>query len=229
MSNKPNKMITFSFDDGNIEDIRLVEILNKYKLKCTFNLSASRLSEVYSWDNNGREVKHFNYMEYPNLYEGHEVACHGYSHPRLQLLDRKTVYNEIALDRKLLSAVYGKDIKGMAYPYGSYSDMVLEVLKECGISYCRTIKNTHEFNMPENPLLWHPTLHHLDGDKFKIADEFFALETEKPVVYYIWGHSYELITENQWQEFERFCKYISGRNDIWYCTNIEIIEEYGKV
>lgn len=116
MSNKPNKMITFSFDDGNIEDIRLVEILNKYKLKCTFNLSASRLSEVYSWDNNGREVKHFNYMEYPNLYEGHEVACHGYSHPRLQLLERKTVYNEIALDRKLLSAVYGKDIKGMAYP-----------------------------------------------------------------------------------------------------------------
>lgn len=228
MSNKSNKMITFSFDDGNIEDIRLVEILNKYGLKCTFNISASRLGECYSWFNDytGKNVFHFNYTDYPNLYDGHEVACHGYSHPHLTELDRKTLYNEVALDRKLLSLLYGYDVRGMAYPFGAYNDEVLNVLKECGVLYSRTIKNTHLFDMPENPLLWHPTLHHLDGDKFKIADEFFALETDKPVIYYIWGHSYELVTEKQWEEFERFCKYISGKDDIWYCTNIEAIEEY---
>lgn len=36
------KAVSFSFDDGNIDDIRLVEILNKYGLKATFNLNSGK-------------------------------------------------------------------------------------------------------------------------------------------------------------------------------------------
>lgn len=43
-------------------------------------------------------------------------------------------------------------------------------------------------------------------------------------MFYIWGHSYELITEEDWTKFEEFCKLISGKSDIWYCTNIEAID-----
>jgi peptidoglycan/xylan/chitin deacetylase (PgdA/CDA1 family) len=219
MSNKPNKMITFSFDDGNIEDIRLVEILNKYKLKCTFNLSASRLSEVYSWDNNGREVKHFNYMEYPNLYEGHEVACHGYSHPRLQLLERKTVYNEIALDRKLLSAVYGKNIKGMAYPYGTYDERVLKILKRCGIQYARTIKNTPDFTPQEDLLQLKANCCFTNPDLDAIIDRFLASESDKKQVLYIWGHTYQLGVDMSWADFEEVCKRLSSVKGLTFETN----------
>ena len=37
-----NKAITFSFDDGVLQDIRAIEILDRYGLKATFNLMGGR-------------------------------------------------------------------------------------------------------------------------------------------------------------------------------------------
>ncbi len=37
------KAVTFSYDDGITQDINLVELLNKYGLKCTFNINSERL------------------------------------------------------------------------------------------------------------------------------------------------------------------------------------------
>ena len=37
------KAVTFSFDDGVTQDKRLIEILNKYNLKATFNLNSAYL------------------------------------------------------------------------------------------------------------------------------------------------------------------------------------------
>ena len=34
------KAVTFSYDDGISQDIRLIEILNRYGLKATFNLNS---------------------------------------------------------------------------------------------------------------------------------------------------------------------------------------------
>jgi peptidoglycan/xylan/chitin deacetylase (PgdA/CDA1 family) len=39
MWNGKKKAITFSFDDGVLQDIRTIEILDKYGLKATFNLN----------------------------------------------------------------------------------------------------------------------------------------------------------------------------------------------
>lgn len=43
MFNGKNKAITFSYDDGITQDIRLIEIFNKYNLKATFNLNSELL------------------------------------------------------------------------------------------------------------------------------------------------------------------------------------------
>ena len=62
------KAITFSFDDGNIDDIRLIELLKKYGLKATFNLNSGGMSESSCWTYNGiKEVKHLNFLDYPNV------------------------------------------------------------------------------------------------------------------------------------------------------------------
>ena len=39
------KAITFSYDDGVTQDIRLIELFNKYGLKCTFNLNSDLLGK----------------------------------------------------------------------------------------------------------------------------------------------------------------------------------------
>ena len=41
---------------------------------------------------------------------------------------------------------------------------------------------------------------------------------------YVWGHSYEFDRDNSWDLIEGFCKFIGGRDDIWYATNIEIVD-----
>ena len=41
---------------------------------------------------------------------------------------------------------------------------------------------------------------------------------------YIWGHSYEMDAECiSWERFEEFCKMISGKSDIFYGTNKEVL------
>ena len=218
------KLLTFSFDDGIIDDIRLVEIMNRYGLKGTFNLNAARLSNNNSWTFDGtKEVKRINFTEQPNLYDGHEIACHGYSHLHFEELDYKTAYNEVWLDKKILSFLYGYDVIGMAYPYGTFKEQTKDILKELGIAYCRTVKSTYNFELPQDLYELNPTCHAKYAEVNRLAEEFINLKTDENKLFYIWGHSYEFVTEEDWQNFENLCQKLSGRNDIVYCTNLEVL------
>lgn len=223
-NNNYKKAITFSFDDGNIDDVRLIEILNKYNLKATFNLNSSMLADNFIWNYDGvKEVHHINFSEHPRLYDGHEVASHTVRHPHLESLSYLAKKNEIQLDQIYLKALYGYDICGMALPFGSYDDEVVKVLKELNILYCRTTKSTYKFNIPDCLPLLHPTCHFRYKDLDKLTDEFLNAQNDGDMLFYIWGHSYELVTEEDWQKFEEFCSKISNRDDIYYCTNKEAI------
>ena len=92
------KAITFSYDDGVTQDVRLIGLLNKYDLKCTFNLNSERLAQRGLLTRKGHRIAH--YKVYPEdvkgLYEGHEVAVHTLTHPFLPRcedaeVDRKSV------------------------------------------------------------------------------------------------------------------------------------------
>jgi hypothetical protein len=41
---------------------------------------------------------------------------------------------------------------------------------------------------------------------------------------YVWGHSFEFDRDDNWDLIERFCSYVSNKEDIWYATNIEIVD-----
>ena len=45
MFNGKMKAVTFSYDDGVTQDIRLIELLNKYKLKSTF-MPAKKIAAI---------------------------------------------------------------------------------------------------------------------------------------------------------------------------------------
>jgi hypothetical protein len=44
------------------------------------------------------------------------------------------------------------------------------------------------------------------------------------MVFYLWGHSYEFDNNDNWYVMENFLKAISGKEDTWYATNMEIYE-----
>lgn len=46
---RPLKAVTFSYDDEVTQDVRLIELLNQYGLKATFNLKSERLGHSGFW------------------------------------------------------------------------------------------------------------------------------------------------------------------------------------
>ena len=222
-ANGKTKALTFSYDDGVESDRKLVSILNKYGMKCTFNLNSGLMTRASNWNYNGFQVFHINATAIGDLYAGHEIASHTLTHADLIYLDDDTVSNEILTDRKHLQSMFGQPIRGMAYPVGYYDERVEKIAGQCGILYARTTVSTHSFGIPDDLLAYHPTCHHDDEDLFELAKRFLELETETPQVFYVWGHSYEFDGKKNWDRLERFCELMAGRQDIDYCTNSEAL------
>lgn len=217
------KALTLSYDDGIRQDIRFVEMLNKYGIKCTFNLNSalSRKEDVFTCADVTVVRTHPDLL--PELYEGHEVAMHMCTHPWPTRISDEELKREVLEDRKCHEEMFGYKVDGMAYPFGDYNDRVIEVLAECGVKYARTIVSTSEFTLPERWLAWHATCHHIDKNFSELTDKFLGCENEL-ALFYLWGHSYEFDVDRNWDMMEDFCKKISGRDDIYYATNMEIYD-----
>lgn len=203
------KALIISYDDGVTNDRRLVQLLNKYNLKGTFHLNSGKLDED----------GHLKNSEIEELFQGHEVSAHSVNHPSLPDLTKEKILEEMSMDKTTLEELIGYEVKGMSYPYGAYDDKTIDALKELGIQYARTVKSTCKFTVPTDFLKFHPTCHH-SNNLAQIVDKF--LEDENAELLYIWGHSYEFRTEEQWDEFEK-CMGKLSRYDIWSATNIEFV------
>lgn len=221
------KVLTLSYDDGVVQDKRLIELMDKYGIKGTFNINSGR----YAPEDKIRE-RYYGRMklsEAKALYinSGHEVAIHGFTHPFLEKLRPEQIVAEITEDRKNISKEYKTLARGMAYPYGTYNDEVIQCLKMCGVCYSRTTKSTEKFVFPENWLELHPTCHHKNPRLMELAKDFAEGEIRFSThnwMFYLWGHSYEFEVNDNWEIIEEFCEYIGNREDIWYATNIEIYD-----
>lgn len=218
------KALTLSYDDSVCQDKRLVQIFNKYKLRATFNLNSGIQDESNQWINHGIVIKRINVDEIKELYRGHEVAVHSLNHLHLEDLSRGLVIKEIFEDRKNLEKTFGYMVRGMAYPFGTYNGTVLEVVKTCGIEYSRTAREHEGFSLPENYLEWCPTCHHKNSKLMDLAKAFINTQFESQSLFYIWGHSYEFDVDDNWKLIEEFAQVVSNRKDIWYATNIEIVD-----
>lgn len=225
MWQEKKKALTFSYDDGVQEDKRLIDILNRCGMKGTFNLNSALLSEHEGWNEwkRGLRVSHINANEVAALYRGHEVAVHTAHHEDLTKLDAQTLAAEIANDKAALEALVGYDVVGMAYPYGTHNDAVVEAVKAAGLHYARTVADTHSFALPAAPLTWGHTCHHNDERLFELAEAFLAADPDEPLLFTVWGHSYEFHVDENWERIEAFCEKMAHRDDIAYITNREAL------
>ena len=138
-----SKALTFSYDDRVDQDIRLIEILNKYNMKGTFNINSGMIAPegtTYPEDQiyGGRMTE----TTCKEVYKNHEVAVHAVNHPYLESIPISDCVYEVYQDRINLEKLTGGIVRGMAYPYGTTSDSVVEVLRGCGIAYARTVYDT---------------------------------------------------------------------------------------
>ena len=235
--NGVDKALTFSYDDGLPTDIRLAGIFDRNGLKATFNINSGlsacaegvplpeTLTKSNMWTRTSLTALKETFANSP-----HEIALHGTKHYHPEELDEKGAEEEFASDKAALEQVFGKVVRGCAYAFGTYGDAARNELRKLGIHYARTIKSTLSFDIPKDFLALEPTCHHsnkgLNGDITldELADKFLADTSGKAKLFYVWGHSCEFEVFDEWDIIERFAERMGGRDDIWYATNIEIIE-----
>jgi len=222
-----SKVLTLSYDDGPIQDIRMMDILNRHGIKATFNINTGLYCpEDFTRQNNRGAMK---LSEAKALYigSGHEVAVHTVHHLFLDRLKSDEVIMEVMCDRQNIEAQYGTLARGLAYPYGTCNDEVIDILKKCGICYARTGRETEEFWFPKNWLALDPTCHHNNPRLMELAQKFVEQKSRhigQNWLFYLFGHTYEFDNDNNWDRIEAFAAYVGGREDIWYATNIEIYD-----
>ncbi len=221
------KAFTMSYDDGVEQDIRLIEIMNRFGLKGTFNLNAGLFAPEGTVYPKGQISRRLSAKRALELYRdsGNEVAIHGLTHPFLDKIPVPRMVYEIVEDRRRLEEMFGCVVRGMAYPYGTLNQDVIKALKAAGIIYARTTVSMGNFEIPEDWLQLLATAHHNDPKLEKFGKTFLKNTPQgDPQMFYLWGHSYEFERDDNWQVIERFAELIGGHSDIWYATNIQIFD-----
>jgi len=228
-----SKALTLSYDDGSKNDVKLAEIINKYGVKCTFNLTNS----VIDAKEDGYYITSDQIEELILAY-GHETAVHTASHVAPGQSTSTMGIKQVLDNRLALEAKFGRIIKGMAYPNSGITrmnenvtiDRICTYLKELGISYARTLGgDNNSFSLPDNWYRWMPTCHHNNPKLMEWLEEFKNIDTENvyysskfPRLFYLWGHSHEFANHGNWEVLEEFCKSATESDQIWFATNIEI-------
>ena len=220
------KAFTLSYDDGYTCDVRLVEMMRKYGVKGTFNINSGRWAETSEMEKKpwGQLTK----SECLELYgDDMEVAIHGVSHPYWNNRPTAQAMLDILEDRRQLEQAYHRIIRGAAYPYGITSDDVVEILRLADIQYCRLGSSTGKLLMKRTIdwLRFEGTCRHRDPRLMEYAEKFLKPNTSGiRSLFYVFGHSYEFVEDNNWELMETLLQTVSGKEDVWYATNIEIVE-----
>lgn len=221
------KALTLSYDDGVEQDVRLIKIMQRHGLKGTFNLNSGVCSPEGTVFEKGQIHRRMSRSQCREVYQNSavEVAVHGLTHPFLEQLPIPVCTYEVLQDRMNLEKDFCTIVRGMAYPYGTFSDSVIDVLRKCGIAYARTVESTERFELPADWLRLPATCHHDNPRLMELARQFVETDRKRaPALFYLWGHSYEFDKNNNWNVIEEFASYIGNRMDIWYATNIEIFD-----
>lgn len=220
-----NKILTFGFDDSEIYDRKLCRMFRKFGMKSTFFLISGQLSFRCNFHryNEDTVVERVSSHELKQTYKNMEIATHTAEH----IFPSYDVENSVINSAKYLSALCGYEVRGLAYPGGIYSKEHIEALNKTDILYARTTDVTHSFELPKKRLAWNPTCKYDDPKLNVLIDNFLNYNGYEPILFYIYGHSYELTRKGfpyNWESFESSLIKLSGRDDVWYATNIEIAE-----
>ena len=229
------KAVTLSYDDDVRQDIKFTEKIEKYGLKCTFNLNSAHIGNV-----NGEGNITYDEVKTHILEKGHEVALHGDWHCAPGICSPVKTTREVLDCRLALEKEFGMIIRGMAYPdsgirnyhNGNSYETIKQILENLDVAYSRTLcGDNNSFKLPEDWHAWMPTCHHNNPEVLNWAKEFAEMDVNShywasrfPRLFYLWGHTYEFDNDNNWERIDEIGEILGNRDDIWYATNIEICD-----
>jgi peptidoglycan-N-acetylglucosamine deacetylase len=226
-------IITTSWDDGDILDERVADLLDRHGIRGTFYLARTfrpnRLPE--------KRIR--------ALSTRHEIGGHTLSHPDLTRLSLTAKENEIESGKKWLEDVTGNTVAMFCYPFGRFDAETKASVAKAGFKGARTTRQfvlalpTDRFAVATT-LHAHPTVlrrnnaRDFGGYVFTSSDGrngwrgslgvvasmrcgwlgfaetlFRRSALDRDAVFHLWGHSWEIDITNMWEQLNTFLKLIS--------------------
>ena len=205
------KIVSLSFDDGTIYDIRFIELLNKYNLKATLNLNSELNDFVWYYDD--KPIKRLNLTLVKDVFNGHEVASHSLTHPYFSSLPNHEIIKQVQEDINNLSNIFNQDVVGFAFPFMDQTEENIKVVSEnIKLKYIRYsyFSNLYlpkdRYHIPINAL-------YDDIDIYEKLEQFKNNDLENSL-FVIAGHSYEFEMKNDWEKIEKLLTYLKNDNEI---------------
>ena len=219
------KYFTMSFDDGVEQDKRIIALMKQYGIKGTFNLSAGLFGKMHRLARINKIPKD----EVCQVYEGFEVASHGYKHEMFRYMTKAKIEASLAQDIQELSDIMGYQVVGHAYPYDMHTRAGEEYLRNNRMLYARKVLGKGlKFHFPDNPHKYIATCHFNAKNILNLFEQFVKAEpVDKNLLFMTWGHGYELDTGFRpcpEPQLERIFEKIARHKDIVYCASREAFE-----
>lgn len=216
MKGKKVKILT-SWDDGGQLDLKLGDMLFKYRIPAVFYIP-SRFTALHPNQIKAIAGEKEGCSSCAQRKELFDIGAHTLTHPEdLKTLSQTKLELEIKKSKKELEKLVGREVTRFAYPSGRYNERVKKVVKDAGFKMARTVKPLN-IEFPKDPFETHPTIHvhpHKEHYKGKTwvewADKLFNKVLEEGGRFEIWGHSFELEKYNMWEFLEDFLAYMDDR------------------
>lgn len=226
-------IVTTSWDDGSVLDLKLGALLTKYGIKSTFYIP-----------NFSKRVTPLQKQQIRELAEGHEIGGHTVNHPHLTGIPLSEAVVEIADNKLYLEEILGKKIRMFGYPFGEFNEDTKNILKSCGYTGARTVQfnglaadcDPYEFGVAVTAvnsrkdyageiLRYFPSVKVESlSDWEGRAKTLFDIGLKRGGVFHLWGHSWQIEENNDWEKLERVLKYVSNRAGVFYADNGETID-----
>jgi peptidoglycan/xylan/chitin deacetylase (PgdA/CDA1 family) len=134
----PRTVVSFTFDDGDADQMAAAQVLHRYGLKGTFYIIAGAVGAP-------------DYMTLSDLHtlaaEGNEVAGHTVSHLEVPHVTAAEARRQVCDGRNTLIR-WGFRVTSFAYPGGAYSPATEAIVRECGLNSARTVIGLHSPGCP---------------------------------------------------------------------------------
>lgn len=217
--------ITFSWDDGAYEDLKLMDLSLKYDMPGIFFIPAVNQERPVMRRTDIKTLANNNF----------EIGAHTYSHSYLTLLPQKEAEEEILKGKHFLQELLSQEIPHFCFPGGKSNSNLINYSKQ-HFSSARTadtgallnhqsflIKPTfHFYNRGRKSLIYNSFKNSITLCKSTIKqvtnDDYFSLiqsiiidlaNSENLNNIIIWGHSWEIEEFDYWDKLEELFMFIN--------------------
>ena len=231
-------IVTTSWDDGDVKDLRLAELLCDYGVKATFYIPLRCDGVSLMSPNQVRSLRK----------AGFEIGSHGLTHT--PLTSSAEPERELFESRMRLEDMVGESVFAFCYPLGKFNRQTGALVQKAGYRLARTtvgFRMDGRFDRFQAPvsLQFYPHSrrvlfqHELKGrnlvglrswlgkwamrtDPGELASAMLEGVGEGDSVFHVWGHSWEVDRYGLWNELENLLRLISRRPGVSYRTNLEM-------